>query len=180
MKSFLFLFLLFKHNVYWVKNMLREIVTKAVVSKGKIVDSNEIELEVEDNANKAIGCWIINHNYLSVVENNKVYANGCYDIHIWYAIDESKDTKVFKKTIEYKQEFSLDNNVFDRENSEYKIYCIEYPNCNNLQLVDNKFIINIKKGLAIDVIGESKLLVQVSDGVHKEDDLGINPNYINR
>lgn len=160
--------------------MLKEIVTKAVVSKGKIVDSNEIELEVGENANKAIGCWVINHNYLSLVENNKVYASGYYDIHIWYALNDSNDTTILKKTIEYKQEFSMDNNSFDRENSEYKMYCIEYPNCTNLQLVDNKFVVTIKKGLAVDVVGESKLLVQVSDNAIKEEDLGINPNYMNR
>lgn len=160
--------------------MLKEIVTKAVVSKGKIVDSNEIELEIGENANKAIGCWIINHNFLSLMENNKVYASGYYDIHIWYALNDSSDTTILKKTIEYKQEFAMDNINFDRENSEYKMYCIEYPNCTNLQLVDNKFIVTIKKGLAVDVVGESKLLVQVSDNVVKEEDLGINPNYMNR
>ena len=157
--------------------MLKEIVTKAVVSKGKIVDSNEIELEIGENANKAIGWWIINHNFLSLMENNKVYASGYYDIHIWYALNDSSDTTILKKTIEYKQEFAMDNINFDRENSEYKMYCIEYPNCTNLQLVDNKFIVTIKKGLAVDVVGESKLLVQVSDNVVKEEDLGINPNY---
>jgi spore coat protein E len=160
--------------------MLKEIVTKAVVSKGKIVDSNDIELEIKENANKAIGCWIINHNYLCVVENNKVNASGYYDIHIWYAIDDSKDTSILKKTIEYRQEFVLDNTNFDYDTSEYKIYCIEYPNCSNLQLVNNKFLVTIKKGLAIDVIGESKLLVQVSEGNIKSDDMSINTNYMNR
>lgn len=161
--------------------MLKEIVTKAVVSKGKVIDSNEIQLEVDSNVNKVIGCWIINHNYLSVVENNKIYASGYYDIHIWYAINNSSDTSIYKKTIEYKQEFGMDNTNFDYENSEYKTYCIDYPNCTNLQLVDNKFIVTIKKGLALDVIGESKLLVQVSDNYNREEEnLGINTNYINR
>lgn len=160
--------------------MLREIVTKAVVSKGKIVDDNEIILPVEVNVNKVIGCWVINHNYLSVVENNKVYARGAYDIHIWYAFDDSSDTGVFKKTMEYKQEFILDNNNFDRETSDYKVYCLEYPSCTNLSLKDNRFIVSIKKSLAIDIIGESKLLVQVSEVSNREDELNINTNYINR
>ena len=162
--------------------MLREIVTKAVVSKGKIVDSSEMEFEVDDRANKVIGCWIINHNYLSVLENNKVYASGCYDVHIWYALNDSGDTNVFKKTVEYRDEFSLDNNNFDKDNCEYKIYCLEYPNCTNLELVNNQFVVTVKKSLAIDVVGESKLLVQVSDNFSNREDeaMGINPNYINR
>ena len=78
---------------------LKEIVTKAVVSKGKIVDSKEINFQMVENINKAIGCWVINHNYLSVVENNKVYASGRYDVHVWYATNNSTDTLLYKKTI---------------------------------------------------------------------------------
>ena len=162
--------------------MLREIVTKAVVSKGKIVDSNEMEFEVEGKVNKVIGCWIINHNYLSVAEADRVYASGCYDVHIWYALNESRDTRVYKKSVEYKDEIILDNKNFDKDSSEYKIYCLEYPNCTSLQLIDNRFVVNVKKSLAIDVIGESKLLVQVSEGFASKDEenFGINTNYINK
>ena len=156
--------------------MLKEIVTKAVISKGKISESNELQLEINDSASKVIGCWVINHNYVNSLEKEKVYVNGSYDVHIWYALNDNTDTKLYKKTIEYKQEVVLDNNNFDREESEYKVYCIEYPNCTSLQLNDNRFLLTIKKGLAIDVIGESKLLVQVSDN----DDLGINTNYMKR
>ena len=82
--------------------MLKEILTKAVVSKGKIIDTKDISLNVSDNVNKAIGCWVINHNYLSVIENNVLYASGFYDVHIWYSINDSTDTLIYKTTIEYK------------------------------------------------------------------------------
>ena len=161
--------------------MLKEIVTKAVVNKGKIINNNEIYFDVKDNINKVIGCWIINHNYLSVVEKEKVYASGYYDVHIWYAIDNSSDTKILKNTIEYRDEFAMENSRIDQENSEYKIYCLEYPSCVKLQLLDNKILVNVKKSLAVDVIGESKLLVQVSDGyVKEEDSMNINPNFMNK
>lgn len=156
--------------------MLKEIVTKTVVSKGKISENSELQLDVEDKANKAIGCWVINHNYLNTIENNRVYVIGSYDVHIWYSINESSDTKIHKKTIEYKQEVVMDNDSYRKEDCEYKVYCLEYPNCTNLELRGNQFIVNIKKGLAIDVIGESKLLIQVSDS----EEIGINTNYIKR
>lgn len=158
--------------------MLREIVTKAVVSKGKIADISNIEVEASDKASKAIGCWIINHHYLTFAQDGKVYAKGAYDVHVWYALNDNNDTEVYKKTIDYYQEYTMENNNFDHDNSEYKSYCVEYPTCTSLQLADNKFVIGIKKTLAVDVIGESKLLVQVSDG--NDSDLGINPNYMNR
>lgn len=162
--------------------MLKEIVTKAVVSKGKIVDSSEMEFVVNDNINKVIGCWVINHNYLSVLEEDKVFASGYYDVHIWYAINNSSDTLVYKTTVNYKHEFVLDNNKFNRDECEYKLYCLEYPACSNLELNNNTISLKVKKTLALDVIGESKLLVQVSDGGNREEDssLGINPNFIKR
>ena len=51
----------------------------------------------------------------------------------------------------------------------------------SLKLDNNRFVVNVKKGLAIDVIGESKLLVQVSEGYQNKDEenYGINTNYIN-
>lgn len=163
------------------EKMLREIVTKAVVSKGKIIGNQELNFEIVENSNKALGCWIINHKYLSVVENNRIYASGCYDVHIWCAKNDSNDTFLFKKTVDYKEEFNMENANFDRENSEYKIYCIEYPTCTNLQLIGNELKVTVKKGLAIDVVGESKLLVQVSENFPQEDNsLGINTNYLNK
>ena len=110
-----------------------------------------------------------------------LYASGFYDVHIWYAINDSTDTLVYKTTIDYKHEFQMDNNTYDLDKSEFKLYCIEYPTCSNLKLVNNQFVVTIKKGLAIDVIGESKLLVQVSDNfTSKEDNMGINTNYLNK
>ena len=161
--------------------MLKEIVTKTVISKGKIVDNKEYSFAINEDVSKAIGCWIINHNFVSLVENNKTYVNGRYDVHIWYAINGSSDTRLYKQTVEYKEEIILENNNFDKDASEYKIYCIEYPTCTNLKYVDNVFVINVKKGLALDVVGESKLLINVSDSWGQEDNnLGINPNYLNK
>ena len=163
--------------------MLKEILTKAVVSKGKINDINNEIIELDNkNISKVIGCWVINHNYLSLVENNKIYASGCYDIHIWYGVENNSDTFLYKKTIEYKQEFNMDNDDFDRESCEYKIYCLDYPNCSNMKLVDsNKIEVTINKRLSIDVIGESKLLVQVGDNNNNDikDNININTNFIN-
>lgn len=161
--------------------MLKEIVTKAVISKGKIVNSNALEIDSPNEVNRVIGCWIINHNYISLLNENKVCARGYYDIHIWCAINDSSDTILLKQTSEYLDEFVMDNLNFDKENSEYKLYCINYPNCSNLQLKDNKILVTVDKGLAIDVIGESRLLVQVSDndsGI--EESVGINPNFIKK
>ena len=51
----------------------KEIVTKAVIAKGKKSTSNKYTLEPEEIPNTILGCWVINH--LLVVGDNhcKIY-----------------------------------------------------------------------------------------------------------
>ena len=54
-------------------SMYKEIVTKAVIGKGKKYFKNSYNLLAEHNANTILGCWVINH--LLVVGDNhcKIY-----------------------------------------------------------------------------------------------------------
>ena len=51
----------------------KEIVTKAVIGKGKKTTNLNHSVETEDNINTVLGCWVINH--LLVVGDNhcKIY-----------------------------------------------------------------------------------------------------------
>lgn len=51
----------------------KEIVTKAVIGKGKKTTNLNHSIETEDNINTVLGCWVINH--LLVVGDNhcKIY-----------------------------------------------------------------------------------------------------------
>lgn len=51
----------------------REIVTKAVVGKGRKYYKNVYDISVSDDVSNVLGCWIINH--LLVVGDNhcKIY-----------------------------------------------------------------------------------------------------------
>jgi len=51
----------------------KEIVTKAVIGKGKKTTNLDHKIETDDNINTVLGCWVINH--LLVVGDNhcKIY-----------------------------------------------------------------------------------------------------------
>lgn len=53
--------------------MYKEIVTKAVIGKGKKTFRNTYELRTTDKIDTVLGCWVINH--LLVVGDNhcKIY-----------------------------------------------------------------------------------------------------------
>ena len=167
--------------------MYREIVTKAVIGKGKIANNGEVILTPVNSVSKVLGCWIINHYYVSSYENEKVFAKGRYDVHVWYGYNNDTETVVHKQTVDYVEEFvmNIKNNEEINENNEYIVKCIKYPTCSSLNLNDDGTIsVRVDKELNLDVIGETKLKVQISssedDWSNCDDINNINVNYLNR
>ena len=81
----------------------KEIVTKAVIGKGKKVftSTNNITLPVEGSA--ILGCWVINHSFKGTKENDTVKIDGSYDINVWYSYDNNTKTDVIKMTNNYQE-----------------------------------------------------------------------------
>ena len=165
--------------------MYREIVTKAVVGKGKISNEGEIVVTSSNKVSKVLGCWVINHYYVSEFINSKVFAKGKYDIHVWYGYNNDSDTVIYKQTVDYMEEFNLNlkKNEELNENHEFVVRCIKYPTCSGLSLKEDGTIsVKVEKELSVDVIGEVKLKVQISseDDWCNDDINSINVNYLNK
>ena len=82
----------------------REIVTKAVIGKGKKKYLNTYQIEVEQIPSTILGCWIINHNFEAHEDNDKILINGSFDVNVWYAYDKDTLTTVTSKKITYHEE----------------------------------------------------------------------------
>ena len=167
--------------------MYREIVTKAVVGKGKIANTNEAVVSTSNIVSKVLGCWIINHYFVNSYEEGRVMARGKYDLHIWYGYGEDSDTAIHKQTIDYIEEYSLKmkHNENLTEENELSAKCIKYPVCSGLTLnSDGTISVIIDKELSLDVIGETTLKVQVTSSgeewVNNEDIENIDTNYLNK
>jgi len=167
--------------------MYREIVTKAVVGKGKIVNNSEVLISPSNTVSKVLGCWIINHYFVSNFNNGQVFAKGRYDVHVWYGFNNDTETVVHQQTVDYFESFSLNikDNEEINENNEFVIRCVKYPTCSGLSLNDNGTIsVKVDKELNLDVIGEAKLRVKISESVddwpNNDDINNININYLNR
>lgn len=169
--------------------MYREIVTKAVVGKGKISNTSDIIISVSNTPSKVLGCWIINHYFVSSYEGDKAVARGKYDVHIWYGCNKDSDTAIHKQTIEYIDEFSLKMKNGESLNEENELIskCSKYPVCSSLILNDSgNIIVKVEKELHLDVIGEAKIKVQIDNStcdewVDNSDEINeINTNYLNK
>ena len=92
----------------------REIVTKAVIGKGKKKYTNSYNIEVANTPSTVLGCWIINHNFKAHEENDKIVITGSFDANVWYSYDDDTKTMVTTKTIPYTEEEKLYDNIVEK------------------------------------------------------------------
>ena len=105
----------------------KEIVTKAVIGKGKKQFTDNLSLQVTNKPNTILGCWVINHNFNGTFSNGAVTINGSYDINIWYSYDNDTKTEVLKDTKNYTETINIQGVNTDTENEEVIIRSLNGP-----------------------------------------------------
>ena len=144
----------------------KEIVTKAVIGKGKKYFKNNYTVEVEGNPNTVLGCWVINHKFKGYKTGSKIGVDGSYDVNIWYSYENDSKTTVVNKTIEYNDLF----NIRTRENADLSgdtdiiVRTLKQPTCSKVN-IDNNGNINfdIEKELGVEIVGETKVKIAVEE-----------------
>ena len=89
----------------------KEIVTKAIIGKGKKTFSKDSKLDLELVPNTVLGCWVINHNFKGTFNLDTIVIEGSFDVNIWYSYDEDTKTNVISKNITYKEEVNVTVNI---------------------------------------------------------------------
>ncbi len=144
----------------------KEIVTKAIVGKGKKYFKNNYTFEVEANPTTVLGCWVINHKFRGYKSGEKIGVDGSYDVNIWYSYDEDSKTAVISKRIDYNELF----NVRIREKTDLNgdtdiiVRTLKQPNCTKV-LIDDQDNINfdIEKELGVEIVGETKMKIAIEE-----------------
>ncbi|MFP7494007.1 outer spore coat protein CotE [Terribacillus saccharophilus] len=154
----------------------REIITKAVIGRGRKFSKNIDHIRSESKPSSILGCWIINHRYHAKKKGDiGVEVVGKYDINVWYSHSDNSKTDVVSETVEYKELVKLsikDDNYLD---DEFEVYAkaIQQPNCLECKIVEHgkKIFVEVEKEFLIEVVGETKLCVKVDpDGCEVEDE----------
>ena len=169
----------------------REIVTKAVIGKGKKKYTNSYNIEVESIPTTILGCWIINHNFKAHEDKDKIIIDGTFDANVWYSYDNDTKTTVVNKTINYQEEEkSLASNMSTGKR-DIIIRSLKQPTCISAKNDGNIIKLDIEKELGIEIVGDTKVkIASVDDEDDNWDELesiskndndidNINPNYIN-
>lgn len=142
----------------------KEIVTKAVIGKGKKTFTSTKEQTVENKPTTILGCWVINHNFKGDRVGDSIVINGSYDVNIWYSYDNDTKTEVYKDTNTYQETVKVrKRDDLENEGEEIIIRSLKQPTCSKVDINDNKVIYTIEKELGIELVGDTKVKIAVDE-----------------
>ena len=165
----------------------KEIVTKAVIGKGKKKYHNTYQISTEQTPTTILGCWIINHNFSAHESDGKILINGSFDANIWYSYDNDTKTTVVSKKITYTEEEKLTFENKNIVNKDIIVRSLKQPTCISAKEEGNSINIEIEKELGLEIIGDTKVKISSVDEEETWDSLDseaeeeidkVNPNYI--
>ncbi len=165
-------------------NEIREIVTKAVVAKGRKTIRLKDVVSPENDTFSILGCWVINHEFSADLNDKTVCINGCLEVNIWYAYDDNSRTEIARKVIEYTENIKTRQIVKDVQGDQDVIARVtQQPSCTNASIVDDGIEVEIVLEIVVETIGETKILVTAFtnvDSMDADDDFEneINENFI--
>ena len=116
--------------------VFKEIVTKAIVGKGKKYFKNNYSIKADDNPSTVLGCWVINHKFKGYKSGDKIGVDGSYDVNIWYSYDNDSKTTVINKKVEYNDLF----NVKTKESTDLSgdtdiiVRTLKQPTCSKVEI----------------------------------------------
>lgn len=142
----------------------REIITKAVVAKGKKFTQSKHTISPDHQPTSILGCWIINHTYEATKVGKKVEVCGSYDINVWYSFRDNTQTEVVTERVDYTDVIKLkyrDPDCLDDQDVIVKV--LQQPNCCEAIISPNgnKIIVEVERELLVEVIGETKVCIEI-------------------
>ena len=142
----------------------KEIVTKAVIGKGKKYFKNKYSVNSDVTPSTILGCWIINNKFKGNVQGDDVKVDGSFDINLWYSYDNDTKTNVINKTIKYDELINIKTKLdVDLNDSQRIVRALKQPTCSNVQINGNVIDFDIEKELGIEVVGDEKVKIMVED-----------------
>ena len=171
----------------------KEIVTKAVVGKGKKYYRNTYTVNTETKPDTVLGCWVINHKFSGHEVEGRIEIDGSFDVNLWYSYENDTKTSVITKNITYKEVVSVaQKETTDSSTKDIIVRSLKQPNCISAKEKDNTIVIEIEKELGVEIVGDTKVKIaieedeepwdeideEVTDEVFEEIDNNVDPEYI--
>lgn len=150
----------------------REIVTKAVLGKGKRTFTTTNSVTPEITPSTILGCWVINHTFKGYKNKDRIEIEGSYDVNIWYSCLDDTKTEVVRDTNSYREVVNIKRrDDSDITNEEIIVRSLKQPSCVKAEIVDGKIVYTIEKELGIELVGDTKVKISYDEEEDPWDDL---------
>lgn len=151
----------------------KEIVTKAVVGKAKKSFSNTYSVTPGCDATTVLGCWVINHTFRGVREQDKIAIEGSFDVNIWYSCQNDTSTEVIKERQTYRELVYVrtKDNTVESDAEEIIVRSLRQPTCTKTSIENGNIIYTIEKELGVELVGDTKVKIQVDEDEEPWDNL---------
>ena len=167
-------------------NEIREIVTRAVVAKGKKIFNLVETINTMEKPYSILGCWIINHEFEASKINEVVKLDGEFEVNIWYSKNNNSKTDIIRETISYKKEITTKTVVknYLENTDDILARIIQHPTVTNAKIMDDKVVLDITFEIIAEIIGETKMKVTVFKETENWEeevdtiDMDINENFL--
>lgn len=167
-------------------NEIREIVTRAVVAKGKKVFNLVEKVKTKEKPYSILGCWIINHEFEASKINEVVKLDGEFEINIWFSTNNNTKTDIIRETITYKKDITTKTVVknYLENTDDILARIIQHPTVTNAKITDDYVQVDITFEIIAEIIGETKMKVTVFKETENWEeeidtlDMDINENFI--
>lgn len=163
----------------------REIVTKAVIAKGKKLFTTESSVTVNNKPSTILGCWVINHNFNGVKTGDTIKITGSYDVNIWYSYDNNSKTNVMINNYSYEEPMNvrINDNSSISNDSEIIVRALNQPSVTNVEIEGSEIKINIESEMGVEVIGDSVVRVSTTDDYDDyeeiiDEDINVSDDYL--
>ena len=169
--------------------LYKEIVTKAVIGKGKKYFKNNYSIEGDIVPTTILGCWVINHKFKGYMTGDKIGVDGSFDVNIWYSYENDSKTSVINKNITYNDVFNLKTKATsDTDNTDIIVRSLKQPTVSKVNMDGKVINVGVEKELGSEIVGDTKVKIMVEDNeepwdiidddVDKQIDDEVKDNYI--
>ena len=167
-------------------NEIREIVTRAVVAKGKKVFNLVEKIRTNEKPYSILGCWIINHEFEASKINEIVKLDGEFEVNIWFSTNNNTKTDIIRETITYKKEIVTKTVVknYLENTDDILARIVQHPTVTNAKIMDDIVQVDITFEIIAEIIGETKMKVTVFKETENWEeeidtlDMDINENFV--
>ena len=149
----------------------KEIVTKAVIGKGKKNLINNYKITPENSPNTVLGCWVINHNFEGSKNDDSVLVRGDFDVNVWYSYDNDTKTNVTTQTFSYedKMKVALKEESQLTDQSDIIVRSLKQPTVKDVKIENGLIDLQLEKELGVEIVGDTKVKILTEDDMDDYD-----------